>query len=108
MTKKPLLSGGTKAVDRMSLLSEGMPTKQNSVGWGGVPQRAVDGNVDGRYGANTCTHSQGNKNNWWQVDLQRASVVNLVLIHNRKDCCQNRIDGAQVHRGLLLFDEYPF
>ena len=81
----------------MALLSQGRPTKQNSVGWGGVPQRAVDGNVDGQYGARTSTHSQGAANNWWQVDLQAKYKVYLVLIHNRVDCCQNRINGAQVH-----------
>ena len=83
-------------MSRMSLLSQGRPTKQNSVGWSGVPKRAVDGNVDGIYGAGTSTHSRGNKNNWWQVDLEANNKVYMVLIHNRVDCCQNRINGAQV------------
>ena len=81
----------------MSLLSMKRPTKSSSVGWGGVPQRAVDGNVDGAYSARTSQHSKVNKNNWWQVDLQRKYKVYLVLIHNRADaCCRDRINGAQV------------
>ena len=89
--------GGSKKVPKMSLLSQGRPTKQNSVGWGGVPQRAVDGNVDGQWRAGTSTHSRTNRNNWWQVDLQARNKVYLILIHNRVDCCQNRLNGAQVY-----------
>ena len=33
---------------------------------------------------------------WWSVDLEDTHNVNLVVIHNRMDCCQNRIDGAEV------------
>ena len=93
---KTFFSGGEKTIDRMSLLSQGRPTKASSVGYGGVPQRAVDGNVDGKYNARTSTHSKVNKNNWWQVDLEGQNKVYMVLIHNRIDCCQNRIDGTQV------------
>jgi hypothetical protein len=87
----------------MTLLSQGRPTKQSSVGWGGVPQRAVDGNVNGRYGRRTTTHTKYNKNNWWLVDLQRKTKVYTVLIHNRVDCCQNRINGAQVEDESFAF-----
>ena len=81
----------------MSLLSSKRPTKASSVGWGGVPQKAVDGNVAGAYGAGTTYHSKSNKDNWWQVDLQRKYKVYMVLIHNRADaCCKSRINGAQV------------
>ena len=91
-------SGGSKPVQGMSLLSMRRPTKASSFGWGGRPERAVDGNVDGRYGARTTYHSRHNKNNWWQVDLQRKYKVYLVLIHNRNDnCCKSRINGAQVY-----------
>ena len=34
---------------------------------------------------------------WWQVDLEDNYHVNFVVIHNRMDCCQNRIDGAEVY-----------
>ena len=90
--------GGAKPVKNLGLLSQGRPTKQNSIGWGGHPKRAVDGNVGGYYGAKTSTHSKGKKNNWWQVDLGKTYPVYLVLIHNRIDkCCRNRIDGAKVY-----------
>src|SRR5262249_885473 len=50
-------------------LALGKPATQSSVGWGGVPERAVDGNTDGGAEAlitHTATNSTGN---WWRVDL---------------------------------------
>ena len=32
----------------------------------------------------------------WKVDLIDKYEVNRVVIHNRVDCCSERIDGAQV------------
>ena len=80
----------------LSLLSQGRPTKQDSVGWGGQPSRAVDGNANGQWGSGTSSHTARNKNSWWQVDLQGTHAVYLVVIHNRWDCCQDRINGAVV------------
>ena len=80
----------------LSLLSQGRPTKQDSVGWGGQPSRAVDGNTNGHWGRRTSSHTRHNKNSWWQVDLQGTYPIYLIVIHNRWDCCHNRIDGAIV------------
>ena len=50
--------GGAKVAKRgavvlgsgnVKLLSQGRPTQQSSVGWGGVPTRGVDGRTDGYY-----------------------------------------------------------
>ena len=89
-------TGGDKGVKGLSLLSQGRPTKQDSVGWGGQPSRAVDGFTNGQWGRGTSSHTARNKNSWWEVDLQSSYPVYLVVIHNRWDCCQNRIDGAVV------------
>ena len=89
--------GGAKGVKGLGLLSQGKPTKQKDMGWGGISKRAVDGNANGLYASKTSTHSKTNKNNWWQVDLGKSHPVYMVLIHNRLDkCCRNRINGAQV------------
>lgn len=94
MTNK--FAGGTAGVTGLGLLSQGKPTKQDSVGWGGQPSRAVDGNVNGQWGRGTSSHTRNPRNSWWQVDLQGTHAVYLVVIHNRWDCCQNRINGAIV------------
>ncbi len=60
------------------------PTMQSSVGWGGVPQRAVDGNTNGAYGQDSCTHTKSsNRPHWWGVDMGIKYVVDSVKIYNR-------------------------
>merc|ERR1719502_40277 len=71
------------------------PTTQSSEGWGGRPSRAVDGNKNGQYGGNSCTHTNGSPS-WWQVDLGDAIAIDTVAITHRTDCCQDRLAGAQV------------
>ena len=79
----------------------GLPTTQTSVAHNGAASRAVDGRTNGIWNQGTCTHSANAGKNHWQVDLLDEKSVSKVVIHNRRDCCQDRIDGAQVIR--LLF-----
>ena len=59
---------------------------QSSVASGGVPQRAIDGNTDGRYGANTSTHTkEPDKDPWWEVDLGGSYPIEAITIWNRTD-----------------------
>ena len=62
---------------------------------GGVPSRAVDGNANGNWGANTCTHTN-NGDPWWEVDLGNTYDVRKVTVHHRTDCCMERSQGALV------------
>jgi len=79
--------------------------KQNSEGWEGAAARAIDGNTNGYYWNNSCTHSaRGSlKDNWWSVNLAGgAKSVTRVVIYNRVDkCykCPQRINGAKVYVG---------
>ncbi|XP_033101159.1 fucolectin-5-like [Anneissia japonica] len=68
------------------LLSAGRPAKQSSIGWDGVPGRAVDGNTDTNYGQKSCTHTQNEAENWWMVDLEKTSLIYGVKIYNREGC----------------------
>ena len=88
--------GGAQTVSNLNLLSWRQKATQSSTGWNGHASRAVDGDPSGRYGHHSVTHTRYNKDNWWQVDLQGNNKVYMVLIHNRVDCCQSRINGAQV------------
>ena len=90
------VSGGDAGVSGIGLLSQGRPTKQDSVGFGGAPSRAVDGNANGVWASGTSTHTKHPKNSWWQVDLQGTYPIHVVIIHNRIDCCQNRLHGATI------------
>ena len=74
----------------------GKTATQSSVGWGGLPGRGVDGRISGTWNKGTCTHSQNAGANWWAVDLESNHEVDSVVIYNRMDCCQNRLNGAKV------------
>lgn len=74
----------------------GMPTSQSSTGWGGVSSRAVDGNTSGAYPDNSVTHTGYEANPWWQVDLLGLRSLSEVVLHNRTDCCSERLTNFNV------------
>merc|ERR1719247_2595274 len=69
---------------------------QSSTGWTGVASRAIDGNADPTYWANSCTHTYGDSNPWWQVDLGSQKKIAAVNVTNRADCCSERLNGFNV------------
>ena len=71
------------------------PASSSTVGWGGEPGHAIDGNTDGDFGGGSCSHTD-NSPPWWQLDLGSAQQISRVVIHHRTDCCQGRMSGAAV------------
>ena len=72
-------------------LALGRATTASSLGWGGASARAVDGSTDGNYGNNSVTHTLGDAQAWWQVDLGQVSAIQTVEVFNRTDCCIERL-----------------
>ena len=58
--------------------------------------RAIDGRINGKYWAKSCTHTQNENRPWWQVDLGKQTEVQKVVVWNRVDCCQNRLNNFDV------------
>ena len=56
-----------------------------------VASAAIDGNTNGTWGANTTTHTLNQPYSWWQVDLGESGAIDEVVLHNRADCCGNRL-----------------
>jgi len=58
---------------------------QSSVGAGGTPERAIDGNKDGDFNKKGQTHTaEGNdKAPWWELDLGSAQTIDSIQIWNR-------------------------
>ena len=84
-------------------VAKGKPAVQSSVGYGGVPSRAVDGNADPEWGNGSITHTdEGRKHSpqWWEVDLTKSFNVEKIVLHNRVGY-SHRSDGVEV----LLLDE---
>ncbi|KAI4891194.1 hypothetical protein NFI96_006427 [Prochilodus magdalenae] len=68
----------------------------------GAAQNAVDGDRNPDYLKNSCSHTHFDVNPWWRVELPDIYNVTSVTITNRKDCCGDRINGAQIRIGNSL------
>ncbi|XP_078665811.1 uncharacterized protein LOC144908150 [Branchiostoma floridae x Branchiostoma belcheri] len=75
------------------------PAAQPSTEHGGVAELAVDGNTDGTFNAGSCTHTNYQSNPWWRVDLGSSQAIGSVVVFNRQDCCQERLNNFRVHVG---------
>ncbi|XP_062278424.1 uncharacterized protein LOC133983374 [Scomber scombrus] len=85
-------------------IARGGKVTQSTLYGKAVPERAIDGNRASNWGQGSCTHTQKNLKPWWRLDLQKLYKINTVTITNRKDCCQNRINGAEIRIGNSLSD----
>ena len=82
----------------ISNLSLGQPSQQSSTSHSGVASRAVDGNTNGIYSAQSVTHTNASSNQaWWQVDLGDQALVDNIVLFNRSDaCCTSRLSNFYV------------
>uniref|UniRef100_A0A8C2C0E7 Fucolectin tachylectin-4 pentraxin-1 domain-containing protein n=1 Tax=Cyprinus carpio TaxID=7962 RepID=A0A8C2C0E7_CYPCA len=62
-------------------------------------QNALDGL------SSTCSHTT-QTDQWWKLDLMKMYSVNRVTITNRLDCCESRINGAEIHVGNFSSDVF--
>ncbi|OCT77287.1 hypothetical protein XELAEV_18032486mg, partial [Xenopus laevis] len=63
------------------------------------PDRAIDGSKQVNFYSHPCSHTSGDFEPWWRLDLKKSYMVKSVVIVNRMDCCSERLKGAQVHVG---------
>ena len=79
--------------DAISNIAVGATASQSSTGFGGLAERAVDGNTDGRYSNQSVTHTaSSDRNPWWQVDLGEQFAIEEVVLWNRTNqCCTSRL-----------------
>ncbi|XP_057690742.1 fucolectin-like [Corythoichthys intestinalis] len=68
------------------------------------PQRAIDGNRASNWAQKSCACTKKDMKPWWRLDLQKTYKINTVTITNRRDCCPNRINGAELRIGDSLDD----
>ncbi|WP_215223038.1 galactose-binding domain-containing protein [Echinicola shivajiensis] len=81
------------------------PTEQSSLAAGGLSPRAVDGNTNGYWGAGSVTHTKGEGQDWWQVDLEEVSpMIAQINIYNRQDCCSERLNNFHVFVSDVPFE----
>ena len=63
--------------------------------------RAHDGNVEGVYEKGSVSHTNEEANPWWLLDLGSQQDIGKIVIHNRADCCGDRLKDAIVE----IFDQ---
>ncbi|XP_073669697.1 uncharacterized protein [Paramisgurnus dabryanus] len=69
---------------------------QSSTAYGWVASNAIDNSPF------TCTHTDTSDNPWWRLDLLDSYYISRVVITNRKDCCAERLNGAEIRMGNSL------
>ena len=86
-----------------NLASEGV-TAQSATSYGGLADRAIDGNTNGAYNQRSVTHTTSQLQSWWQVDLTQQSAIEQIVLFNRTDsCCSSRLSDVHV-----FVSEVPF
>ena len=75
---------------------------QSSTAYGGNANRALDGNTNSSYSQNSVTHTNFEKQAWWQVDLGRSEQVGLVRLFNRGD---GELAKRLSNFDVILYDE---
>ncbi len=67
------------------------PTTQSSDGYGYTGEQAVDGELS------TFSHTgDGDLESWWEVALAEDTWITAVRLHNRRDCCPERLYNLTV------------
>lgn len=74
---------------------------QSSTHRDAVAARANDGNGSGHYFGHSVSSTQSESHPWWKLDLGSEQTVSRLIIHNRTDCCRDRINPARI----LLINE---
>jgi hypothetical protein len=77
-------------------IAVGRPTTASSTMQPFTPDKAVDGVIEYVWGVNPSFWSSGGSKGgeWWEVDLGEEAAIERLLLYNRLDCCQERLQGA--------------
>lgn len=59
------------------------PCWESSESYDGACGRALDGNSDGEYFSNSCTHTNNENQAWWAVDLGKSYAISHIEVGNR-------------------------
>ncbi|XP_047455193.1 fucolectin-5 [Mugil cephalus] len=68
----------------------------------GMASNAIDGNRNPNFGVGSCSHTEEEMDPWWRVDLLESYVITSITVTNRGDCCEDRLNGLEIHIGNSL------
>lgn len=92
--------GNAQSVTNVAL---GKPATQSSTLSIYGPTRAVDGNLSGVLSDFSLSHTDLEAQAWWEVDLGASYSIATIHLHNRSDCCDDRLSNFHV-----LVSDAPF
>ncbi|XP_067256476.1 uncharacterized protein [Chanodichthys erythropterus] len=82
-----------------NLAVDGAATQSSKYG-DGFAEKAIDRGLQQLYTG--CSSTLNETNPWWRLDLRHIYSVSEVVVTNRKDCCAEQINGAEIHIGNSL------
>lgn len=90
---QPLSLAEVQVFEKSINVAENAKASQSSTSCGGIASRAVDGNCNSNYDADSVTHThENNPDGWWEVDLGRMVAIDKIIIFNR-DQNSDRLNG---------------
>ncbi len=92
--------GHAQSVTNVAL---GRPATQSSTLSDHGPARAIDGNLSGDLSDSSISHTNLDAQAWWEVDLGASYSIATIHLHNRSDCCADRLSNFHV-----LVSDTPF
>ncbi|XP_055506343.1 uncharacterized protein LOC129706245 [Leucoraja erinacea] len=60
---------------------------------------AIDGRASTLKKLKSCTETNPTNDPWWMIDLHGIYQVSVVRITNRRDCCSEQLQGAEIRIG---------
>jgi len=81
--------GGTGGSSGSPIMNNGNVT-QSSTAFGGIAERATDGNTDGNFWNGSVSHTDYQFFPFWQTET-RPEFPGKVTIHRRTDCCPEQL-----------------
>ncbi|KAM4601256.1 uncharacterized protein ACJ7VT_021046 isoform 2-T3 [Polymixia lowei] len=91
---------GYRAPTGENLALQGKAT-QSSLHSTGIAYNAIDGNRANIWEQASCTHTRGEWNPWWRLDLRKTRKIFTINITNRNTHSQ-RLNGAEIRIGNSL------
>ena len=76
---------------------------QSSTDFGGVAQRAIDGNKSGFFSHGGITHTSATESQWWRLVLDTPTEVDRIVVWNRTEASLgDRLSGATIE----IYDQF--
>lgn len=88
--------------NNLALKVNGGVATQSSTDYGGLPERAIDGNTDGNFANNSVSSTANGTNGsntlkWWQVDLgENKTILDLVIFNRTGSSYGTRLNNFTV------------